>query len=136
MRLFLLFVKAWVVGVAVYWVAGSVWDGRPMGSGDFSAAALYSGVMFAITAPVVYLPAMAWVRQVATMRSAAMIMTVATVIHALGATALVISAFGGFRAEFLLRPEALLFYVIFGTAGFVLGTGDVRRYRSPERPET
>lgn len=130
MRLLLLFVRSWVVGIAVYWVAGSIWDGRPMGSGDFSAAALYSGVMFAITAPVVYLPAMAWVRRVVTMRAAVMIMTASTVIHMLVATALVISAFGGFRAESLLKPEALLFYVIFGTAGAVLGTGYVKRYQS------
>lgn len=68
MRVFILLLGRWILGVAVYWVVGSILDGHLMGSGDLSAAALYSFV----------------------------------------------------------TPEALLFYVIFGTAGIVVGVGATR----------
>jgi hypothetical protein len=133
MRLFVLFTVSWAIGVATYWVVGSILDAHMMGSGDLSAAALYSGVMFAITAPVIYLPAMMWVRRRATRRSALVVMTIMTLLHTVVATALVIAAFGGFRLSALLKPEAVLFYVIFGTAGVVLGVVYLSWYR--HKPE-
>lgn len=129
MRLLGLFGSSWALGVLLYWVVGSIIDGRPMGSGDFSAAALYSGVMFVVTAPVLYLPAMWLARRVAAIRSAVLVMTGVTLIHSVVATALVIAAFGGFRPASLLTAEAFLFYVIFGTAGALLGAGYLLWFR-------
>jgi len=123
MRLFGLFVGSWALGVASYWVVGSVLAARLMGSGDLSAAALYSGVMFAITAPVIYLPALWWVKHHASKRSVVLFLTGVTLVHSVIATALVFAAFGGFRLGSLVKSEAFLFYVIFGIAGAALGVG-------------
>lgn len=129
MRLFVLFIASWALGALAYGVIGSLWSGRLMGSGDFSAAALYSGIMFAVTAPAVYLPAMWWGRRT-TPRSATLVMTSATIVQSIGATALVFAGFGGFRWSYVWKPEAVLFYIIFGTAGIVLGTVYLRGLRS------
>jgi hypothetical protein len=129
MKLFVLFVASWAVGVVAYAAIGSLLDGRLMGSGDFSAAALYSGIMFAITAPVLYLPAIWWGRRL-TLRAAALVIALATIVQSFGATALIFAGFGGFRWTYLWKPEAILFYAIFGTAGIVLGIGFLRGHRS------
>jgi len=123
MRLLGLFVGSWALGVLLWWIVGSIASGRPMGSGDLGAAALYSGLMFALTAPVVYAPAMWLVSRTATTGQAVLIMTGAAVIQSVGAATLVLAAFGGFRREALLKPEAFLFLLIFGTAGAALGAG-------------
>ena len=129
MRLLILYIVSWALGVLAYGAIGSLLDGRLMGSGDFGAAALYSGVVFAVTAPVVYLPAMWWARRM-TLRYAALVMTCATIIQSMGATALVFAGFGGFQWRYMLKPEAALFYLIFGTAGIVIGTWYLRHLRS------
>ena len=128
MRLLVLFIASWALGVVAYGAVGSLWDGHLMGSGDFSAAALYSAIMFVITVPVTYLPAMWWGRRV-TLRSAALVMALATIVQSIGATALVFAGFGGFHWKYMWKPEALLFYMIFGTAGVVLAIGYLRGLR-------
>ena len=117
MRILVLFIGSWLVGVMIYWLIGSITAGKVMGSGDLGAAALYSGMMFALTAPVSYLPAIWWVRRQTSRSRTAVIMTAVAVIHTFAATAFVFAAFGGFHVRSLLTSEAMLFYIIFGTAG-------------------
>ena len=121
MRLFLLIVGSWILGVVMFWLVGSFAAGRVMGSGDISAAAVYSLVIFGPTAPLIYLPAIWWARLRA--RYATAIMSVATVVHTVTATALLLRQFGGFRLSMLTTSEALSFYVLFGTAGLVMTLG-------------
>lgn len=126
MRLFTLFVVSWMIGVLAFWLVGSIVVGRVMGSGDLSAAAVYSGVIFVFTAPVIYLPAILWIRHRKPGRYTNVIMIAASVIHTVTATALLLSQFGGFRLQLLMDSEAFAFYVLFGIAGVVLSVGTLK----------
>ena len=127
MRLFTLFVGSWALGVAMFWLAGSIVAGHVMGPGDLSAAAVYSGVIFVLSAPVIYLPAILWIRhRMPSRRDAKVLMGAAGVVHTVTATALLLSQFGGFRPGMLMTSEAIALYVLFGTAAVVLGLGTLR----------
>ena len=127
MRLFTLFVGAWMLGVAVFWLIGSVVGGRVMGSGDVGAVAVYSGVIFLLSAPVIYLPVILWLRhRMPSSRDAWVLMGGVGVVYTVTAAALLLSQFGGFRPEMLMTSEALAFYVLFGTAAIVLTVGTLR----------
>lgn len=124
MKILLLFIASWVIGLCAYVGSSALFYRQTIWftSADFRWAALSSFLGFAVTFCVVYLPALLALRRL--LRGVRPVWPFPVVAALLGAlpTALVLFYWGG-TCRSILRPEALLFYALFGAAGIIVGIG-------------
>lgn len=123
MKIVLVAVLAWVVGVTTYFaVLLLAFAERPSWSGDTKAVLFWSALAFSVLFFVLYVPVLRRIRHM--LRGVDPLWPFPLAAGALGVvpTALIEFLNGG-NLRSMLSQEALLFYVLFGAIGIVVGVG-------------
>jgi hypothetical protein len=128
LKIILVFLTAWVIGLAAYLGALALIYRQSISAGDFSAVLIWSLLAFVIAFCVLYLPALFglrwWLRGVRPLWPFPLLAVLLGIVP----TALIVFLWsGGLRS--LLSPESSLFYAMFATVGVVVGVGFALIYR-------
>ena len=124
-RLFLI-VLAWMAGVAAHVAALRGLHGEVISSGNLYPVLIWSFLAWCIVSLIALLPIFRWLqRRGGWYAHPASLALVGLATCALP-TALVLGVWGGLTVEDMLSPEAVLFYVLFGVSGVILGLGYAR----------
>lgn len=128
LKIILVFLTAWVIGLAAYLGALALFYRQSSSAGDFSALLFWSLLAFAIVFFVLYLPALFglrwWLRGVRPLWPFPLLAVLLGIVP----TALIVFWWGGgFRS--LLSHTAYLFYAMYAAVGVVVGVGFALIYR-------
>lgn len=131
-KIVVIFLAAWMVGLAAYIGSLALFFGQSISLGDFTAVLFWSLLVFAVSFLVLYLPALSamrrWLRGVRPLWPFPLL----AVLLGVAPTALILVLLGG-GIRSLASPEASLFYSMFGAVGIVVGSGYALIYRG-DRP--
>jgi hypothetical protein len=117
-------IAAWLAGLLAYLAALAVLYGERISPGDLRAVVFYSIIAFAMCYWLVYLPVLRVLQRLLPGRSDWPFPLVAILLGTVPTTLIAFFLGGSLRA--LLTPEAILFFVLFGVVGLVIGVGFVR----------
>lgn len=122
MKLIVVFLMSWVVGLAAYVGSLALFYRQPIAGGDLPAVVFGSLLAFGLAFFALYLPVLLGVRRL--LRGVRPLWPFPFLAVLLGVvpTALIALFWGG-GADSWLTPEASLFYSMFGAAGLVVGLG-------------
>jgi hypothetical protein len=120
-RMILVTICAWLVGLVTYesWLR-IVW--RQSMGGDWAAVVFWSGVVFAVAALAVYAPAMLVLRKLLGGYKPVLWFSIVASMLGVLPTAIILTVHGGGFGD-LISAEAIVFYVMFVSAGVTFGLG-------------
>ena len=122
-RLVILIPLAWAVGVWAYLAALDLIWGQTVGS-DLDAVLFWSALAFLVAVPTAYIPTLFGLRRLLGGYRPVIVFPIATALLGVLPTALIVFVWGGgFGSLVSPTTEVVLFYILFVSAGVVLGVG-------------
>ena len=123
MRMTIVAVIAWLVGVVAYFIALLLIHGDPpTWGGDTNAVLFWSVIAFGASFVVLYVPSLHAVRRIRRGVTPVSMFVVVAVLLGIVPTA-TIAFFNGGDLRSMLSSEAVLFYIMFAAVGLVVGIG-------------
>ena len=119
----LLVVVSWAAGMMAYLAALRAFYGQDISSGDLAPTFFWSLLAWCIVSFVALLPVFRWLQRRGGWSMRPATLGLAGLAACFLPTALVLGVWGGLTLGDLVSPEAILFEVLFGVSGVILGVG-------------